>query len=1502
MNSSFTELLTTSTAVDFDPFAAGEILSMALATEAQREIWASVQMGDEANCAYNESISIALRGELAPALLELAFQQLVQRHEALRTTFSPDGVHLCIAEASRLEIKTLDLSGFSEANQAQKIANFKKQAVSEPFNLEQGPLLRVVLLQLQAQEHLLLLTAHHIIFDGWSWGIVIPELGQLYSALRQGLEPDLEEAERFSDYALMLEAEADSEETTSAEAYWLAQFAQSLPVMDLPSDHPRPAARTFEAGRIDWDLDPTLVTALKQLGKSQGCSFLTIMLAGFEVFLHRLLGESELVVGVPTAGQIASGHYQLVGHCVNLLPLRSYIDSAQTFTAYLQSRRCSLLNDFEHQQFTFGSLIKKLSIPRDPSRIPLVSVAFNMEQGLESEQLDFAGLKVKVCSNPRCYENFELFINGTEQAGKLTLECQYNRNLFEADTISRRMAEFETLLSGIVACPDQTIARLPLLPEREQRLLTQWNSTQALFDQKVLIHQQVEQQAERTPHALALQSDGQAVTYDALNRQANQIAHRLRSLGVKPDVLVGICLERSPEFMIAALAVLKAGGAYVPLDPEYPSERLAFMIEDANLKVMLTQRQIQAQLPVQNTASDLQIIDLDRDESELGAESDANLSNLASSDHLAYVIYTSGSTGKPKGVEICHLGLLNLINWHQQTYCVTPADRATQIASPAFDASVWEIWPYLAAGASIHIPDAETRVTPAKLLTYLAAKAISLCFLPTPLAEMLLDQPLPAHLVLRAMLIGGDRLRQCPTRSLPFQLVNHYGPTENTVVTTSAMIPARELQGVPPIGHPIYNNQLHVLDANQQPTPIGIPGELHIQSIGLARGYLNCPELTAEKFISLESGARVYKTGDLVRYRSDGNLEFLGRIDYQVKLRGLRIELGEIEATLLQHPVVKEAAVLLNQSDQTLVGYVSLHSEAGTDSLNAQQVSDWQSRWEILYAAGRQAALQNSETARIDDRAILRQFTEQTEQNAYELDAQEWLSQTLSRIRRLNPQRIYEIGCGTGQLLLEICPDCSYYLGTDYSNLAIQHLKSQIQSRPELQDRVTVECRAADNFQQIAPDSFDTVVIHSVTQYFPDGDYLLHVLEQSVRATAPDGWIYVGDVQSYGLLAAHHTGEQLCRSPESMPVAALQAAIRNRLRNEDELMIDPSFFEALPQHLPQIQQVEIWLRRGSKWNEATQFHYDVCLRVGAEAVPELTPTWHDWLDEGLTVAAVQSLLASSQPDYLCLQHIPNARTQRQIQAQKLLSTADLSSLATVADLRRALATLPRGIDPEDLWALGEILPYQVDLCCSDSMTSGYFEAIFRKQALPPCRIAKPRASELRWLSAKLASVNHPALKRASNSGQLSELRQYIKQHLPVYMLPAELVVLEAMPLTANGKIDRKALPVLERGLTQADRYVAPRSPIEQQIAEIWAQVMRLERVGLHDNFFELGGHSLLGTQVVSRISQLLQIKLPLRTLFEVPTVAEFAQHVETLQWAIQSAASPTAGEFEEGEL
>jgi amino acid adenylation domain-containing protein len=906
--------------VDFDPFATGEVSFMVPITESQQEVWTSVQLGDAANCAYNESLSLTLRGRLDVTALQTALQNLVRRHEALRTTFSPDGTTLCVAAALTIDIPVTDLTAASPVNRDAQVAAFKQQSVEQPFNLQFGPLLRVRIIQLQAAEHLVILTAHHIICDGWSWAVLLTDLGHFYAAFSQGTVPDLEAPEPFSAYAL--EQAIATAETLETEAYWLEQFATSVPLLELPTDRPRPPFRTFDSAREDYPLDAALVKALKQVGTRLKCSFMTTLLAGFEVLLHRLTGQEDVIVGVPAAGQAATGKYALVGHCVNLLPIRSQVNPAQPFSDYLKSRRSQVLDAYDHQQFTFGRLLQKLAITRDPSRIPLVPVLFNIDQALDTAQLPFPGLEVDLSTNPRAYENFEWFINATELAGHVTLECQYNTNLFDAETIRRRLAEFETLLRGIVAHPEQRIDRLPLLPVSEQQILHHWNTTQVAYP-PVCIHQLIETQVTRSPTAIAIAYADQSLTYETLNTQANQLAHYLQSLGVGPESLVGICVDRSPAMVVSLLAILKAGGSYVPLDPAYPLDRLAYMIEDAKLPILLTQQTYQAQFADQ--AVQMVCLDAAADGVAIAQQPTTNPTSGVVPDNLAYTIYTSGSTGKPKGVQICHSTAVNFLTAMQQQPGLTSTDALLAVTTISFDIAVLELYLPLMVGARIVLAPQGANADAARISHLLTQSGVTVMQATPVTWRMLMESGWQGDHRLK-MLCGGEAMSPELANQLLARggsLWNMYGPTETTVWSTVCKVEPQS--AVITIGTPIANTQLEILDAQYQPTPIGVPGELYIGGAGLARGYLNRPDLTMDRFIMTAGGDRLYKTGDLARWLANGQVECLGRTDSQVKVRGFRIELGEIEAALGQHPAVQQCAVIDREDtpgDKRLVAYI----------------------------------------------------------------------------------------------------------------------------------------------------------------------------------------------------------------------------------------------------------------------------------------------------------------------------------------------------------------------------------------------------------------------------------------------------------------------------------------------------------------------------------------------------------------------------------------------------
>ena len=917
--------------VDFDPFSGGELSLTVPLTESQREIWASVQMGVAANCAYNESQSLEFRGVLDEQALLQAIQALVHRHEVLRATCSPDGSTLCIAQAIPLDVVTTDLSHLSPPDQTRQIDHFSKQAVGTPFDLEHGPLIRVQLIRLIEQNHILLMTLHHIICDGWSIALLISDLAELYSSNKQRREPQLKPVIGFSEYAIALD---EAQATTEAEEdlnYWLTQFSDSIPTLDFPTDRPRPALRTFDSARVDWQLSPELITQLKQLGAGAGCSFMTTLLSGFEVYLARMTGQSDITVGVPAAGQAATGQTDLVGHCVNLLPLRTQVDLQTSFLTYLDGRKSTVLDAYDHQQFTFGTLIQTLRIDRDPSRIPLVPIVFNIDQGLDTEQLTFADLQVRFTTHPRSYGNFELFINATELKGAVTLECQYNTNLFDQDTIYRRLAEFETLLHSIVANPTQLASGLAVLPDPERQRLAQFNATQVDYPLHQCLPQLVEAQVTKSPEAIAVVFEDSCLTYQNLNDRANQLANYLRKQGVGPNCLVGLCLGRSLDMVVALLAILKAGGAYLPLDPANPPQRLASILEEAQISILVTQASLLSQIP-EDIA---QVICMDRDASHIADASPELFPSTVHPSHLAYVIYTSGSTGQPKGVEITHKSLTNLLLTIRDRTGLTAEDITLAVATIAFDMATADIWLPLSTGARVVIAS-RCNTTDGSRLKALLERSKATFMQATPATwQMLITvgwQNSP-HL---KIISGGEALSAELAQALIARchtVWNGYGPTETTIYSSLQKLSADNINGTTlPIGQPLANTQTYVLDAHLQPMPRGIPGELCIGGVGLARGYANQSALTAEKFVSVDvHGAntsqvqRLYRTGDWGRWLPDGSIEWLGRIDHQVKVRGFRIELGEIEANLRRHPMVKEAVVIVREDtrgERRLVGYI----------------------------------------------------------------------------------------------------------------------------------------------------------------------------------------------------------------------------------------------------------------------------------------------------------------------------------------------------------------------------------------------------------------------------------------------------------------------------------------------------------------------------------------------------------------------------------------------------
>jgi amino acid adenylation domain-containing protein len=1440
--------------------------------------------------------ALSLSGPLQVEALKQALRTIIQRHESLRTSFQTvDGVPVQVIDPQPVwELTMVNLAG--KETEAEKLAYRESQT---PFDLTKSPLLRVTLLKLQPEKHILLINMHHIISDGWSIGVFIRELSHLYGAFVAGKEATLPTLPiQYADFAVWQRQWLQGKVLGTQLEYWKQQLADAPPLLELPTDRPRPAIQTFQGKTERFWLDSKLTQELKALSQQSGCTLFMTLLAAFAVVLSRYSGQTDIVIGSAIANRNRREIEGLIGFFVNTLALRLDLSEKPSFATFLKQVQTVTQDAYEHQDLPFEMLVEELQLERKLDRNPLVQVGFIL-QNAANEAWKLPGLTIEEMSWELDSARLDLEVHLSEVNDGLTGLCCYNIDLFDGSMIARLLEHFQNLLRAIIVNPQESVSLLPLLSKQEQKqLLVDWNQTQADYPKDTCIHQLFEAQVERTPDAIAVVFEEQSLTYTELNHRANQLAYYLRTLGVGAEVLVGISLERSLEMIIGLLAILKAGGAYLPLAPDYPIERLQFMLEDSQVSFLITQRSLLAVLP----PSQANVICLDEIEEQVSQYPQDNLQSELTSSNLANVIYTSGSTGKPKGVMVEHRGLVNLASSQIQSFAVNHNSRVLQFASFSFDACISEILMTFGSGATLYLAQKDALLPGQPLIERLVKNGITHVTLPPSALVVLPKESLPN---LQTLIVAGEA---CPLNlvkqwSVRRNFFNAYGPTEASVCASIGECHQNDLKVT--IGKAIANVQIYILDSHLQPVPVGVSGELYIGGVGVARGYLNRPELTQEKFIanpfSNDPGSRLYKTGDLARYLPDGNVEFLGRIDNQVKIRGFRIETGEIEAVLSQHFLLAENVVVAredNTGDKRLVAYLvpALQNEALPEQLaqwQSEYISDWQSLYERTYSQGQDSLADLTFN-------ITGWNSSYTHQPLPASEMREWVENTVSRILALQPERGLEIGCGTGLLLSRVAKHCLEYWATDYSQGAIQYVE-QVCNAVEGLEKVKLRCQMADNFEGIALHQFDTVVLNSIIQYFPSVDYLLEVLEGAINVIGERGQIFVGDVRSLPLLEPYHAAVQLAQASDSKTVEQWQQQVRQSVAGEEELVIDPTFFLALKQHFSQISWVEIQPKRSPAHNELTQFRYDVTLHlepINNQPLLSGNPTvitWLNWQLDQLSLTQIKDKLLTDKPEFWGIRGIPNQRVEQALKIWEWVENAP--DVETVEQLKKLLKQqVDTGINPEQVWQLAESLGYTAHLSWWESSQDGSFDVIFQRNS---------EAEDSKKLTlSKLAFWDDKAIKTKpwtdyTNNplrGKLVQklipkVREFLQEKLPSYMVPQAFVLLDSLPLTPNGKVDRKALPSPDAATRNlANSFVLPRNPIEAQLTQIWSEVLGLERIGVKDNFFELGGHSLLATQVLSRINSAFGLDLSVQIMFESPTIAGIAGYIQAVDWVAQDQA------------
>ena len=1315
--------------------------------------------------AYNESRAVRLTGHLDIGALEKALNSIIERHEVLRTTVEAhDGKPVQqLAQCRTIDLLQIDLRDRPVHDREAEAQRRLHEAIRCPFDLSRDLVLRVLLLRLADEQHILVVVRHHIASDGWSSAIFCRELTALYRAFSSGRSPDLPELLlQYADYAAWQREWARGRIFESQLSYWRKQLV-NLVELQLPTDRPRPTIQSFRGVKQTLTLRPDLTQALKALSRREGATLFMTLLAAFQCLLHRYTGQENIAVGSPIAGRSRVEIEGLIGVFVNTLVFRTAFSDSPTFKELLRRARTVCLEAYSHQDIPFERLVEELQPDRKSNQNPLFQVTFQLNNG-PGVLLTLPGIDAEELEVESGISKFDLSLTLTDHGEDLAGWLQYNTDLFEPATVTRMLSHFQLLLEGIVADPDRSISELPLISEPEKhQVLLEWNRTRRNYPKDKRVHELFEEQTKRRPESVAVVFEDRQLSFAELNRRANQLAHYLRKLGVGPEVPVGLCVERSLEMIVGLLGILKAGGAYLPLDSQQPKERLVFMLEDAKIAVLLTdEKAFDCAAPVSR------VVCLQRDWASIAEESQENLPNQLSEENLAYIIYTSGSTGTPKGVAIEHRQVLNyVLSILDRFELPFPGSFAT-VSTLAADLGNTVIFASLCTGAALHVMSRD-RIGDAEAMSeYFSRHAVDcLKIVPSHLGALQTSSHPESIMPRKLLILGGEAAKLEWVNSLQrlapgCAILNHYGPTESTIGVATFRL-AREASrsdvSTLPLGRPLSNSQIYLLDKHLNPVPVGVAGELYIGGRNLTRGYLHRPDLTAEKFIpnpySDEPGTRLYKTGDRARYLPDGNIEFLGRADRQVKLRGYRIEPGEIEGALRQHPDIRESVVEIfeDQShDKRLITYVVVNPEAAPTVVGKP-------RYRLPNGAA-VAQLNKNETDYI--------YQEIFERQAY----------LRHGITIKDGNCIFDVGANIG-------------LFTLFANQIAKRAKVySFEPNPTVYEILRANATLYGSEVRLFNCGLANEAKRSTFTFFP-GFSLLSGFYTDARADKEVVKTFMANQQKAGIGEMAELVEQA------------DAILEERF--------DPQAFDAELRTLSSVLE--------------------------QESIERI-----DLLKINVEKSELDVLLGIKESDWQKI---------RQIVLE-----------VDVKDNLPAITSLLEGHGYE----------YVVE---QDTLLEG----------TSICYVYAIRASGDGGLVREQRDGAHirPVPVLANPFLSTADLRSFLGNKLPEHMVPSVFMFLDALPLTPNGKVNRQALPAPAPVRPESDETSAPRTPVEELLANIWAEVLKLDKVSIHDNFFELGGHSLLATQVVSRVRHAFQIELPLRTLFDKRTICDLAKAITELR-------------------
>ncbi|UII31895.1 amino acid adenylation domain-containing protein [Fulvivirga ulvae] len=1403
-------------------------------------------------------------------ILEYAFKSILKRHEVLRTKITEvEGVGYQ---------QVMDETAWSLAINIQPadqpVEESVRSLIDEPFDLSGDYMLRATLIRQETSKYILVVVMHHIASDGWSLSVMLDELMRIYNSMAKGLPLESEDLEvQYADYAWW-QRELLSKEIEGQLNYWKDQLADVEPVM-LLTDYPRGETKSHKGAIVKHTFSEATIQGLRTICKEEQVTLFMVLIAAFKVLINKYTTVNDICVGIPLAGRRHSKLEHMIGFFVNTLALRSQVDASQSFKSFLKQIENVTLEAYANQDTPFEKVVEEVVGSRNSDNTPLFNIMFALQNTPDLAKIDLQGVEVEEIPLENRTAVFDFVFDLKEINEELKLEFRYCADLFKEDTVNRFISHYEKLLASIIENREQSIGMLDIIPAAEQKVLVEQFSKAENYPAAMgstvigLFEEHVEKYAENP----ALSFGDQTLTYRELNERANKLSAYLIDQGVSKEMPVAIALERSTDLIIGIIAILKSGAAYVPIDVKLPAGRVHFLLDDIQAKIIITDESFKSKLKGYN--GDITIVDQSEQKDEISVCDSKNPGVNSDAEHLANIIYTSGTTGRPKGVMVSNHNIVSLVR--DQSYArLSDNDVLLSTGAPSFDASTFEYWGMLLNGGHLIMASENNLLVIELLKKEIQRFGVNKMWFTASWFNYIVDTQIDVLEGLDLVMAGGERLSEehiykVQSTYPQLSIVNGYGPTENTTFSLTYEIPADYQQENIPIGRPLSGRAAYVLDSNLNLVPVGVIGELYVGGSGVSMGYLNKPELTKERFMAneFEGGtSQLYKTGDLVRWRADGNLQYIGRYDSQVKIRGHRIELGEIENTLNLLDEVSNSCVVTVEGTggaHRILSYIvpeKKEVQLLENQLQQSQVESWKNLYDSEYGKT------ENDSAVDEEFNIIGWNDSFTGEPIPAHQMREWLDDISEVIFHEQPQNVMEIGSGTGLIFYALAGKVNNYIGTDFSGSSVRQIQNRIDKGLREYGNNEFHVCPAHEVGEVPVNNVDTVILNSIIQYFPTESYLTEVIEKSIEKLNGQGRLIIGDIRDNRLLKPFKGRLTLGNYQGGMDKREYCWFLDQAVWNEEELCISPQYFAGLKDRFPEIRFIEAFWKRGEEVNELNLYRYTVIIHL--QEKEEIKPTWQNW-SEWSQNGDLEWVL---QQPMFAIKDVPNPRLTKE---RLLLEAIDSDEIHTVIDIQQYLEQFLS----EEERLVADLLrtarskghhyklllnedPLKIDLLLSVHPIEGYVDNGLMSSGAN-------QKKDL-WSSPLFANINLELQKK---------VKELLQGQLPEYMVPAEIITIKEIPLTRHGKSDKQFLSTIKTGdELSPTQYCAPENKLQQDLVTIWKELLVKSHIGINDNFFELGGHSLLASRVVSTISSTLNINIKVRDLFMYPTIAELSAHIK----------------------